>query len=124
MCLLVLFFLGLKFQVLLGEILMWQYSAHIFMPLANLRVISLQGYFPTLKTRSCTDLYPLISISRCPLALGRGRIVIPGFIRFPLTLAVYEIAHSFPISMRTLSLKRVTLFLVYKTNIFIKLLKL
>jgi hypothetical protein len=28
------------------------------------------------------------------LALGRGRILIPGFIWFPPTLAVYDIAHS------------------------------
>ena len=32
-----------------------------------------------------------------PLALGRGRILIPGFIRLPLTLAVYDVVHSLPL---------------------------
>jgi hypothetical protein len=35
------------------------------------------------------DLYPLISPPRRPLALGRGRILISGFIQPPPILAVY-----------------------------------
>jgi hypothetical protein len=35
---------------------------HIFMPLANLRLICLQGQFPILRTRSCSDLHPLICL--------------------------------------------------------------
>ena len=49
-----------------------------------------------LRTRSCLDLYPLIRPPKRPLALGRGRIRIPGFVRSPPTLAVYDVAHSLP----------------------------
>jgi hypothetical protein len=31
------------------------------------------------------------------LTLGRRRIFIPGFLRFPPTLAVYDVAHSLPL---------------------------
>ena len=64
------------------------------MPLANLWFIRLQGQFPILKTRSFPDLYLLIRPPRRTLALGRGRILIPGFIP---TLAVYDDAHSLPL---------------------------
>ena len=63
----------------------------------NLWFIRLQGQFPILRTRSCPDLYPLIRPPRRSLALGRGRILIPGFIRSPPTLAVCEVAHSLPL---------------------------
>ena len=33
---------------------------YIFMPLANLWLIRLEGQFPILKTRSCPEIYPLI----------------------------------------------------------------
>ena len=33
------------------------------------------------------------------MALGRGRILIPGFIRFPPTLAVYGVAYSRPLCL-------------------------
>ena len=48
-----------------------------------------------LRTRSCTDLYPLIQSPRSPLALVRGRILIPRFIPSPSTLAVCDVARSF-----------------------------
>jgi hypothetical protein len=67
---------------------------HIFMPLANLWLISLRGQFPILRTRSCPDLYPLIRPLKRPLAFGKGRILIPGFVRSPPSLAVYDVAHS------------------------------
>jgi hypothetical protein len=67
---------------------------HIFMPLTNLWLIRLQGQFPILRTRSCPDLYPLIRPPKRSLALGTGRILISGFIRFPPTLAVNDVAHS------------------------------
>ena len=31
------------------------------------------------------------------MALGRGRILVPGFTRSPPTLAVYDVAHSLPL---------------------------
>ena len=69
----------------------------IFMPLANWWLIRLQGQFPVLNTRSCPDLYPLIRPPGRPLALGRGRILIPGFIRFPPMLFICYVAHSLPL---------------------------
>ena len=60
---------------------------HIFMLLANLWFIHLQGLFPILRTQSCPDLYPLIRSPGKPLAHGRGKILIPEFIRSPPTLA-------------------------------------
>ena len=64
---------------------------HIFVPLANLWFLRLQGQFPILRTRSCPDLYPLIRPPKRPFAHGRGRILIPGFVRSPPTLAVYDL---------------------------------
>ena len=64
------------------------------MPLANLWFICLQGYFPILRTRSCHDLYLLICPPKRPLTDGKGRILIPGFIRSPPMLADYYVAHS------------------------------
>ena len=49
-----------------------------------------------LRTRSYPDLYSLFRPPKRPLTLGRGRILIPGFIRSPPTLAVYDVAHSLP----------------------------
>jgi hypothetical protein len=66
---------------------------HIFMPLANLWLIRLQRQFPILRTR-CPDIYPLIHPPKRPLALGRGRILILGFVQSPPTLFVYDVAHS------------------------------
>ena len=63
------------------------------MLLANLWFIRLQGEFPILRTRSFPDVYP----PGCPLALGRLRILIPGCILSPPTLAVYDVAHSLPL---------------------------
>ena len=65
---------------------------HIFISLPNLWFIRLQGYFPILWTRSFTDIYPLIRPPRRLLALDRGIIRIPGFIRSPISLAVYGVA--------------------------------
>ena len=70
---------------------------HMFIPLVNLCLIRLQGQFSILGTRSCPDLYLLICSPRRPLALARGRILILGFIWFPSTLAIYDIAHSLPL---------------------------
>ena len=66
----------------------------IFMLLVNLWLIRLRGEFPILSTRSCPDL---IRPPKRPLALGRGRILIPGFIRSSPTLAVYNVAHYLPL---------------------------
>ena len=66
------------------------------MPLANLWLIRLRGQFPILRTKSCSDFYPLIRPPKRPLALGRGSILIPGFVRSPPTLAVYYVFHSLP----------------------------
>jgi hypothetical protein len=69
------------------------------MSFANLRFIRLQGYFSILWTRICPDLCPLIRPPRRPLALGRGRILIQGFIQSPPALAVCDVAHSLPLGM-------------------------
>jgi hypothetical protein len=79
-----------------NNVIVFPISFHIFMPLANLWLIHLQGQFPILRTRSCPDLYPLIHPPKRPLTLGRERILIPGFIRSPPTLAVYDVARSLP----------------------------
>ena len=50
-----------------------------------------------LKTGSRSGLYPLIRSTRKPLAIGRGRIPIPGFIRSTPKLVAYAVAHSFPL---------------------------
>ena len=76
--------------------LVFLFSFHIFMPLANL-FIRLQGYFPILSTRSFPDVYPLIRPPRRPLTLDTGRILIPKFIRSCPMLAVYDLAHSLPL---------------------------
>ena len=68
-------------------VIIFPFPFHIFMPFANLWIIRLQEYFPILRTRSCTDLYPLIRPLGRPLALGKGRII-PRFNRSPPTLAV------------------------------------
>ena len=47
--------------------------------------------------RNSLVLYPLIHPPRKPFSLGRGRILIPGFIRSPPTLIVWDVAHSFPL---------------------------
>ena len=67
------------------------------MPFANLWFIHLQGWFSILRSGSCPDLYPLIRPPRRSLALGRWRILIPGFIHLPPLLAVYNIFHSLPL---------------------------
>ena len=43
------------------------------------------------------DLYPLLRPPGRSLALVRRRICIPGFIRSPSKLAVYDVSHSFPL---------------------------
>jgi hypothetical protein len=71
----------------------------LFIPLADLWLMRLQGKFPILKTRSFTDLYPLIRPPTKLFTLGRGRILIPGFIRFPPTLELCDVAHSLPLEI-------------------------
>ena len=73
------------------------FPLQIFMPLVNLWFIRLQGQFPTLRTRSCPDLCSFIRPPRMPLAFGRKRILIPGFIRTSPMLAVYGAAQSLPL---------------------------
>ena len=80
-----------------NNVIVFPISFHIVMPLTNPWLIRLQGQFPILKTRSCLDLYPLIRPARRSLVLGRGRFLIPGFIRSHSTLAVYDVAHSLPL---------------------------
>ena len=77
--------------------IVFSFPFHIFMSFANVRFIRLQGQFLILRTRSCLDLYPLIRPPGRPQALGRGRILIPGFIRSLPTLAVYDVSHSLPL---------------------------
>ena len=87
---------GVKFQVLSEKIIMGQYSrffSSIFMPLANLWFICLQGQFPILKTRSYPDLYPIIHHLKGSFPVGRGRILIPEFIRSLSALSVFEVTH-------------------------------
>ena len=69
---------------------------HTFMPLANLLLFRLQGQFPTLRTRSCPDLYSITRPPKRPLALGRGTILIPEFVRYPPSVTVYDVVHSLP----------------------------
>ena len=78
-----------------GNVVIVPFPFHICMPLANLWLIRLQGQFPIRRTSS-HDLYPLIRPPKRPLALGRGRMFMPGFVRSPPTLAVYNVAHSLP----------------------------
>ena len=80
-----------------NNVVVFPIHLHIFMPLANLCLIRLQGQFPIPRTRSCPGLYPLIHPPKRLLALGRGRILIPGFIRSSPMLAVYYVAHCFPL---------------------------
>ena len=92
----VLFFLDVKFQVLLGKIIMWQDSHSLSTPsilLTNLWFMRLQEVFLTLRARSCPNLCPLIHSPRRPLTLRRGRIPIrQSFV--PPTLAAYCVALS------------------------------
>ena len=46
---------------------------------------------------NCPDLYLLIHPPRRLLALKRERIIIPGYIGFPPSLAVYDFAYSLPL---------------------------
>ena len=75
-----------------NNVTVFLFLLHIFMPLANLWFFRLQWKFPNLSTLCFPDFYPLIHPPRS-LALGRGRILIPGFIRSPM-LAVYSVSHS------------------------------
>ena len=49
------------------------------------------------RTRSFRDLYLLIHPPRRPFAIFRGRILPPGFIRSPPTLAVNDVSHFLPL---------------------------
>ena len=75
--------------------MVFPFPFHALIPLINLLFIRLQG--PTLRTISYVYLYPLIRPPRRPLALGRGRIRIPGLIWSPPMLAIYNNAHSLPL---------------------------
>jgi hypothetical protein len=77
-----------------NNVIVFQFSFHIFMPLAKFWFIRLQGYLPILRTRSCSHLYLFILHPRRPLVLGGRRILILGFIQSPPTLVVYDVAHS------------------------------
>ena len=68
---------------------MWQYS-HFLSTSSCLWAICCSSAFKG----SCPNLYPFIRPPINPLALGRGRILIPGFIRSPPKLAVYDVPHS------------------------------
>jgi hypothetical protein len=59
--------------------------------------------------RSFPDLYQLICPPRRPLAIERGRILTPGFIRSSPTIAVCRVVHFLPLRVadRDLSLHRV-----------------
>ena len=77
-----------------NNVVVFPFPFHISMPLANLWIMRLKGYFLILRAKSCSDLYPLNRLPRRTLALGRGRIPIPGSIWFAPALAVYYVAHS------------------------------
>ena len=59
-----------------SNVVVFKFPFHICMPLVNLWFIHLQGR---------------------PLAFDRERILIPGFIRSPPTLAVYDVARALPL---------------------------
>ena len=80
-----------------NNVIVFQFTFHIFMPLVNLWFIHLHGKFPILKEKSCPDLYPFIRLPWRPLTVGSGKILIPRFIRSPPTLAFYDVAHSVPL---------------------------
>ena len=50
-----------------NNVVLFPLPFHVFMPLANLWLIRLQGQFPIPRTRVCSGLYPFI---RPPKALG------------------------------------------------------
>ena len=79
-----------------NNVTVYPFPYHIFMPLANVWFICLR-IFSKPKSKFPWTLYPLIRPPRRLLALARGRILIPGFIRSPPTLAVYDFAHSLPL---------------------------
>ena len=79
-----------------NSVAVFQFTFHIFVPLAHLWFIRLQGYFSILRARRCSDLYLLIRPPRRVLVFGREIIDISGFIRSPPKSAVY-IAHSLPL---------------------------
>jgi hypothetical protein len=64
-----------------NNMVLFPFPSHIFMSLANLWLIRLQGQFVILRIISFHDLYPLIRLHR--RTLGKGRILIPGFVLFP-----------------------------------------
>ena len=69
----------------------------IFLSLANLWFIRFQEQFAIVRKRSWSNLYLLIRPPRRPLVVGRGSILIPGFIRSPPTLTVYDVTHPLPL---------------------------
>ena len=60
-----------------NNVAVFQIPFHIFMPLASLWLIHLQGQFPFLRTRSCPDIYA----PRRPLALSRRILFIGPLLR-------------------------------------------
>ena len=62
--------------------IVFPFPFYIFMLIANLWFIRLQGQFSTLRTRKCPDVYPLIRPPRRLFSLFR-RILVPEFIRSP-----------------------------------------
>ena len=67
-----------------NNVVVFPFPFHTFIPLVNLWLTRLQGQFPILRTRRCPNPYPLIRPSKKSLAIGRGRILIPGCIWFLL----------------------------------------
>ena len=76
-----------------NNLIIFQFPFNIFMSFANLLSPRLQGQFSILRTISWADLYPPTRRPRRLLSSGRGRILIPGFIRSPPMLAVYLVDH-------------------------------
>ena len=91
-----------KFEILTRKIIICQYSC--FFSTSSCRR-------PTCGSSALKDILPYqgqrdvltstrSSLSeRRPLALGRGRILIPGFILSPSLLAVHHVAHSLPLGI-------------------------
>ena len=58
-----------------------------------------------LRTRGLPDIYPLSRPPKRTLAVGRGTNLISGLIISPVTLTVYDVAHSFPLRIISRSMK-------------------
>jgi hypothetical protein len=80
-----------------SDVVVFPFPSHIFMPLAKMWFIRLQGIVSHPMDKKFPGFYPLIRPPGRPLALGKGGIFIPGFIRSPPTLAVFDVRINLPL---------------------------